>query len=77
MKLCNVHLHCSIAPGVETMAVIPALSISVIGLIIDASIPAGAGRAARNTAVGGGGWMVGERERERQREEKWKIEMVE
>lgn len=56
------------ALGVETMAVSPAASISVIGLIIDASIPAGAWQAARNTAVaerrGGGG---GEREREEDR----------
>lgn len=38
---------CNVASGVETIAVSPAVSISVIGLIIDASIPAG----ARNTAV--------------------------
>lgn len=33
------------------MAVSRAVSISVIGLIIDASIPAGAGQSAKNTAV--------------------------
>lgn len=38
---------CNVASGIETIAVSPAVSISVIGLIIDASIPAG----ARNTAV--------------------------
>lgn len=54
MKLCNVHLQCNVAQaGDETMAVSPAVSISVIGLIIDASIPAGAGHAARDTAGGG------------------------
>lgn len=42
---------CHVASGVETIAVSPAVSISVIGLIIDASIPAGAGHGARNTAV--------------------------
>lgn len=42
---------CNVASGVETIAVSPAVSISVIGLIIDASIPAGAGHGARNTAV--------------------------
>lgn len=63
MKLCTMLIQCSIAPGVETMAVIPAVSISVIGLIIDASIPAGAGRAARNTAVAEWRGAVGERGR--------------
>lgn len=73
MLLCNVHLRCSIAPGAETTAVMPAVSISVIGLIIDASIPAGAGRAARNTAVAvRRGGAMSERGRE-----KWKIEMAE
>ena len=51
MKLCSVRLQCTVAPGVETMAVSPAVSVSVIGLIIDASIPAGAGNAARITTV--------------------------
>lgn len=66
MKLCNVLLQCNVPPGVETMAVSPAVSVSVIGLIIDALIPAGAGHTARNTAgakwrgSGGGG---GESER--------------
>lgn len=75
MKLCNVLLQCNVPPGVETMAVSPAVSVSVIGLIIDALIPAGAGHTARNTAgakwrgSGGGG-----RERE---DQKRKIEMVE
>lgn len=39
----------------KTMAVGPAVSVSVIGLIIDPSIPAGAGHAARNNAFGEGG----------------------
>lgn len=51
MKHCSVHLLSNDAPGVETMVVSLAVSISVIGLIIDASIPAGAGQDARNTAV--------------------------
>lgn len=50
MKLCSVRLQCAAAPGVETMAVSPAILMSVIGLIIDASIPAGAGNAARTAA---------------------------
>lgn len=50
MKLCNVHLQCNVAPGVETMAVSLEVSVSAIGLIIDASIPAGAGHTATNAA---------------------------
>ncbi len=49
------------------MAVSPAASVSVIGLIIDASIPAEAGHAARSTAEGGGGGGVGERGRRSRR----------
>lgn len=63
-------LLCNVAPGVETMAVSPVNSISVIGLIIDASIPAGAGHSARNTAVverGKREEFEGGRERERER----------
>lgn len=60
MKLCNVHQQCTVPPGVKTMAVSPAVSVSVIGLIIDPSIPAGSGHAARNTT--GVRWREGGRE---------------
>lgn len=52
-------LHWKAASGVEAIAVGPDGSGSVIGLIIDASIPAGAGHAATNTA--GEGQRRGER----------------
>lgn len=60
MKLCTTQLQCSIALGVETIAVSSLVSISVIGLIIDAPIPAGAGRSARNTVVAEGRVRLGE-----------------
>lgn len=47
MKLHNVHTQFSVAPGVDTVAVSLTTSISVIGLIIGASISAGSGHAAR------------------------------
>lgn len=45
-----LHLHWKAAPGVEAVAVGPDGPGSLIGLIIDASIPAGAGQAATNMA---------------------------
>lgn len=67
MKLCNMHLQCNVPPRVQTTAVSPVVSVSVIGLIIDASIPAGAGHAARKccwaegeSREGRGGWGWGD-----------------
>lgn len=62
-----MHLQCYAAPEVETMASAPALSVYVIGLIIEASIPAWAGLIARTTA--GSMWRSSVAERGGQKDE--------